>query len=262
MTATTSSLRGRVVPSKQKAARQVKLDPFVARTLLDLAAVDRVTSAAEHRRTHLPALSVIADGEVRAAVARRGVVAADTEVSDLKRATNKLDAEVEQVRARSRRDSDRLAAGSATPRELAGLQHEIESLKRRQSTLEDAELELMEQRETAEGVLATARRSLAELEADIAEAVATRDAAFVEIDAAVAVEQAKRTGLVAGLPADVVALYSRIRDQGKVAAGELLGARCGACRIEIDRIALGQIKSAPIDAVVRCPECGALLVRA
>lgn len=240
----------------------VKLDPFVQRTLLDLAAVDRVTSAAEHRRSHLPALAVIADGEERAAVARRAVVAADTEVSDLKRATNKLDAEVEQVRARSRRDSDRLASGSASPKELESLQHEIESLKRRQSTLEDAELELMEQRETAEGVLAAARQSLAEIEAAIAEAVVTRDAAFAEIDAVVDVEQAKRTGLIAGLPADVVALYTRIRDQGKVAAGELLGARCGACRIEIDRIALGQLKAAPIEEIVRCPECGAILVRA
>ncbi len=60
----------------------------------------------------------------------------------------------------------------------------------------------------------------------------------------------------------MVALYDRIRALGKVAAGELVGGRCGACRIEIDRIALGQLKAAPIDAVARCPECGALLVRA
>jgi predicted nucleic acid-binding Zn-ribbon protein len=239
-----------------------KLDPFVQRTILDLAATDRVISAAEHRRSHLPALAVIADGEAKAAVSRRAVVAARTEVGDLQRATNKLDAEVEQVRARSRRDSDRLSSGSAGPKELESLQHEIESLRRRQATLEDAELDLMEQRETAEGVLAVAERELAAIEAGVAEAVATRDAAFAEIDAALAVEREKRQRLTEGLTADVLALYTRIRDQGKVAAGELAGGRCGACRIEIDRIALAEIKAAPIDAIVRCPECGAILVRA
>ena len=240
----------------------LKLDPFVQRTLLDLAATDRVISAAEHRRSHLPALAVIADGEAKGTVARRAVVAADTEVSDLKRATDKLDAEVEQVRARSRRDSDRLSSGSASPRELENLQHEIESLTRRQSTLEDAELELMEQRENAETVLAAAQRELAAIEGGVAEAVATRDAAFAEIDAVLAAEQEKRAGLVTRFPDDVLALYTRVKDQGKVAAGELLGGRCGACRIEIDRIALAELKAAPIEAVVRCPECGAILVRA
>ncbi|WP_111765226.1 zinc ribbon domain-containing protein [Nakamurella deserti] len=240
----------------------LKLDPFVQRTLLDLAATDRVISSAEHRRSHLPALAVIADGEARATVVRRAVVAAETEVSDLQRATNKLDTEVEQVRARARRDADRLASGSASPKELENLQHEIESLKRRQATLEDAELELMEQREAAEGVLAAARRDLAAIDAETAEAVATRDAAFAEIDAVLATEREKRAALVPRFPDDVLALYTRVKDQGRVAAGELLGGRCGACRMEIDRTALGELKAAPVDAVVRCPECGAILVRA
>lgn len=240
----------------------LKLDPFVQRTLLELAATDRVISAAEHRRSHLPALAVIADGEASATAARRAVVAAETEVGDLVRATRKMDGEVEQVRARSRRDADRLASGAASPKELENLQHEIESLRRRQSTLEDAELELMEQRETAEEVLTAAQRELAAIAAGVAEAVAVRDAAFAEIDAVLDTEQLKRAGLVGGLPADVVALYTRVKEQGKVAAGELLGGRCGACRIEIDRIALAELKAAPIDAVVRCPECGAILVRA
>ncbi len=239
----------------------LKLDPFVQRTLLDLAATDRTISAAEHRRSHLPALATIADGEARAAVARRAVVAAETEVGDLKRSTDKLDAEVEQVKARARRDAERSASGSASAKELENLQHEIESLRRRQATLEDAELELMEQRENAEAVLETARRELAGIEAEVAAATAERDAAFVEIDAALTAERQTRAGLVPKFPDDVLALYDRIRGQGRVAAGELVGGRCGACRIEIDRIALAELKAAPIDAVVRCPECGAILVR-
>ncbi len=239
----------------------LKLDPFVQRRLLDLAAADQTMGAAAHRRSTLPEIAVISAAEERAAVARRSIVAAETEVGDLVRATAKLDAEVEQVRTRARRDGDRLASGAAAPKELESLQHEIESLRRRQTTLEDAELELMEQRETAEAALAVARADLAEIEGGRAAAVADRDRAFAEIDGIVAAEQSKRDGVVAGLPDDVLALYTRIRDSGRVAAGALLGARCGACRLDIDRMELAGIKSAPIDAVVRCSECGAILVR-
>ena len=37
--------------------------------------------------------------------------------------------------------------------------------------------------------------------------------------------------------------------------------RCGACRIEIDKGELARIAAAPEDEVLRCPECGAILLR-
>ena len=46
-------------------------------------------------------------------------------------------------------------------REIEGLQHELATLNRRQSELEDSELELMEQKETAEAALAEVRGRLA-----------------------------------------------------------------------------------------------------
>jgi len=111
-------------------------------------------------------------------------------------------------------------------------------------------------------VLATARASLSDIESALGVAESKRDEVFSEIDQLIAAELSKRNALVSELPDDVTALYTRIRDGGKVAAGELRGGRCGACRMEIDRTALGQIKAAPIEEIVRCPECGAILVRA
>lgn len=240
----------------------LKLDPFAQRKLLDLAAADRIIDASEHRRRSLPELAVIASGAARSAAARRDLVMAQTEVQDLDRATKKLDAEVDQVRARAQRDADRLQSGESSPKELEGLQHEIESLKRRQATLEDEELELMEQREQAESALTATAAVLAEISAELAAAEEARDAAFADIDAVLTEQRQIRSVLVAGLPADVLAVYSRVRDSGKIAAGALTGSRCGACRLEIDRTALAEIKSAPVDQVVRCTECGAILVRA
>lgn len=239
----------------------LKLDPFVQRNLLDLAEIDRAIGAITHRRATLPQLAVLRAGAQRAESSRRDVIVAETEVSDLQRATNKLDAEVDQVRARARRDADRLAAGSASPKELEGLQHEIESLKRRQITLEDEELELMERREAAEMELASARQRLSAVQNEIQAAEVERDAVFRDTDAQLAAENARRAEIAAVLPSDVMALYTRILDSGKVAAAELKGSQCGACRLDIDRTALAEFRSAPSDAIVRCTECGAILVR-
>ncbi|AZI57762.1 hypothetical protein EH165_05975 [Nakamurella antarctica] len=239
----------------------LKLDPFIQRRLLDLAAADQVIGAAEHRRRTLPELAVIAERGDKATELARDVVVADTEVGDLRRAMNKLEMEIDQVRGRAQRDADRVASGSASAKELENLQHEIESLKRRQGVLEDAELELMEQREVAESVLADARTALEEVNGALGNATTARDAAFAEIDALLGVQQADRSEISASLPADVLALYTRILGSGQVAAAQLAGARCGACRIEIDRTALSEIRSAPVDEVVRCSECGAILIR-
>ena len=71
----------------------------------------------------------------------------------------------------------------------------------------------------------------------------------------------RRDELVSELDADLVALYERQRARGGAGAGLLQGRRCGACRIEIDRGELARISAAADDEVLRCPECGAILLR-
>ena len=239
----------------------LKADPFLQRRLLDVASTDRAADTAAHRRRTLPELGIIAAGEQKLSGLQADVVVAETEVSDLDRSTRKLDAEVEQVRSRAERDRDRLASGAGTPRELEGLQHEIESLIRRQGVLEDEELELMELRETADARLATARTALTEVKAEMAAAIMRRDDQFADLDADRDRLAAARREHLTGIPADLLALYERIRGQGKVAAAELIGGQCGACRVQLDVSAVNTARSAPVDMVVRCDDCGAILVR-
>jgi predicted nucleic acid-binding Zn-ribbon protein len=59
----------------------------------------------------------------------------------------------------------------------------------------------------------------------------------------------------------LVTLYERQRARGGAGAGQLQGRRCGACRIEIDKGELARISAAAEDDVLRCPECGAILLR-
>jgi predicted nucleic acid-binding Zn-ribbon protein len=238
-----------------------KADPFVQRRLLDVARIDQNTSAAEHRRRTLPELATIAAETARVDELRNVGVLARTEIGDLDRAARKLDNEIDAVLARSKRDSDRLAAGAAAAKDLENMQHEIVSLARRQATLEDEALELMERREEADSALAANERELSAATAALSAAQERRDAVFADIDDELARNIAERQSLVDGMPTDLVSLYEQIRARGRVAAAALNGSRCEACRMDLDRSALGEIWAAGVEDVVRCTECGAILIR-
>jgi predicted nucleic acid-binding Zn-ribbon protein len=194
---------------------------------------------------------------------RDGIVRSETEVSDLAREQARFEREIEQVRARRDRDEGRLSSGAITvAKQLQDLEHEVASLKRRQSDLEDGELEVMEKAETAQAELdeLTAQRS-AHLQAR-EQAEARRDAAFAEIDAELDRTAAERAALAATMPADLLALYDKIRTaEGGVGAGEISRGRCGGCRLDLMNNEKSAIRAAAPDEVLRHDECGRIMVR-
>lgn len=241
----------------------VKAAPDVQQRLLELQAVDTAVAQRAHRRRTLPELAVIAEASQRLATLSGDVVRAQTEIGDLDREQRRLELDVEQVCARSERDEQRLVSGAVTsPKELERLQHEVQSLARRQGDLEDQVLELMERRETADAALADINRSVEQVTEQRAEATARRDAAFAEIDAEVSEREAERARLTEELPTDLVALYERIRaSAGGIGAAALRQRRCEGCRMELANTDVNRVRNAPPDEVLRCEECGRILVR-
>jgi predicted nucleic acid-binding Zn-ribbon protein len=237
-------------------------DPAAQRTLLEIAGVDRAADTAAHRRTSLPDIAVIADGTARIDELTSSLVLARTEVGDLDRAARTLDDEVESVRARADRDNDRLTSGAVPAKEAQGLQQELDSLARRQATFEDQELELMERRETVDATVRQTQSELDAVRADVDAATTRRDDAVADIDDELGRLAERRTELVAAVPMQVLAIYDRLRGQDKTGAGALAGDRCGACRMALDKQTLSEIHGLPPEAVPRCPEWSAILVRA
>jgi hypothetical protein len=238
----------------------VKAAPEAQRRLLDVQAIDTALAQLAHRRKTLPELAEIdaVAREVSALEDER--VRAQVAVDDLDRDISRFEKDIEQVRARKEKDQKRLDAGAAM-REIEGLQHELASLNRRQSELEDAELELMEQRESAEQTLTSVRKQLAEALERRAAAEARRDAAVAEITKEQEFKSASRGPLIADLPTDLVTLYDKIRTDSGLGAALVRSGRCGGCRIELYGADLARVKSAPADEVVRCEECRRIMVR-
>ncbi len=231
--------------------------------LLDLQAIDTRLDQLEHRRHTLPEHAQI-DGYDRQLVRLRDlVVGAQTDESDLSREQAKADGDVEQVRRRAARDQQRLDSGQvSSPRELEQLQHEIATLGRRQSELEDVELEIMERLESAGERLGHLRAEQSQVQEQRTAAVARRDAVVAEIDAEASASATTRATLVGQIPGDLVALYDKIRaQQAGIGAAQLIRRQCTGCRLELNTIDLGRFRDAAPTEVLRCEECGRILVR-
>ncbi|GAA2777404.1 zinc ribbon domain-containing protein [Saccharopolyspora taberi] len=238
----------------------MKADPAVQRRLLDLAECDAELNRVNHRRRSLPELAEIGAAERELQAKRDALVAAQTAFGDIDRDARRLETEIEQVRKREQRDRTLMDQGGSS-KQLEDLQHELQTLARRQGILEDELLEVMERREALEADVEHARGEVAAAEAALADAQHRRDEAFADLDTNEARRLAERELMVKGIPENLVSLYDRIREQRGVGAGPLQGNRCGACRIELDRSALAEVRDAAADDVVRCEECGAIMVR-
>ncbi len=231
--------------------------------LLDLQALDTSLDRLAHRRKTLPELAQIEEAETRLDRLTGDIVLVETEDSDLGREQSKLEGDIDQVRTRMQRDQQRLDAGQVgSPRELENLQHEIGSLKKRQSDLEDDELEIMEKRELVQTRLAELRAEKAQVAAALADAEQRRDAAFAEIGAESEKTTAQRAETATGLPDDLVALYEKVRSSsGGVGAAALHQGRCEGCHLQLNTTDINRIREADEDEVLRCEECRRILVR-
>jgi predicted nucleic acid-binding Zn-ribbon protein len=240
----------------------VKADPTEQQRLLDLAAEDLALTQLAHRRRTLPEVAAVESAEDAEREFAAEVVSAETEARDLDREVKRLEADVDVVRQRSTRDRQRLEAGGLPAREVTALQHELDSLARRQGDLEDQELELMERQEAAAAALAAAQAGREKAVADRERAEQLRDDALADIADSTARHEAARAAAANGVPQALLALYDRIRTQTGTTGAALLKARqCQGCRIELFGKELAAVRNAAPDEVVRCDNCGRVLVR-
>ncbi len=239
----------------------MKAEVVQQRSLLELAELDAELSRIEYRAKNLPAQQQLEEAQAAHRDANDRLAALQIAIEDLDAQVAKFESEIDSVRQREDRDRSLLAAGSVDAKQLTELQHELETLERRQASLEDSLLEVMERREELQSQQAAALVEIDDLQSKRSEAQQACDEARAEIEQLRHQSASRRDEVVSGLDADLVALYERQRARGGAGAGALQGRRCGACRIEIDKGELARISAAADDEVLRCPECGAILLR-
>jgi predicted nucleic acid-binding Zn-ribbon protein len=240
----------------------VKASPEAQQRLLELADIDSELSRLDHRRRSLPEIAEAEAVEARDRELRDEISTLEAQEKDLAREQVKAEGDVEQVRSRVERDRGRLDAGQvSSARELENLQSEMVSLARRQSDLEEIVLDVMERREAAQSRRVSLASDHAALAGQRDTVLARRDAALAEIAEEAGKAQDRRTGVTAGEPADLLALYEKLRAQHGVGAAALRGGRCQGCHLSLNTVDLNRIRAAAPDEVLRCEECRRILVR-
>lgn len=233
------------------------------RTLLDLQGLDTAIAQLDHQRATLPETVRARALQAERARAAEAVIAAETIVSDLELEQAKAESDLVPVRERRARNRTRIDDGSVSdPKSLRALVEETEHLGRRIGELEDAELEVMERLEEARMVAERAGEKKSAIEDVMRTVLAEREAKLTAIAGERGQREAERDAVAAAVPADLLALYERLAAKsGGVGAAMLRHGRCSGCQLEANGADLARYKAAAEDEVLRCEECGRILVR-
>jgi uncharacterized protein len=229
------------------------------KSLLELAKldVDLVRNASE--KAKLLASKEIEAASFLALSLSDQLIDARNKVGDLELELKRSENDLQLVESRIAKDKQRLAVTSSA-KDAQGIEHELTSLAKRKSELEDLELAVMEEldRVRAELDAATEKKQLAE--EDLARLRQALAASVVELDSERARLSASREKLLATIDPELGLVYQKKADRGS-SVGQLIGRECGACRLSITATNLDEILALAEDEMAECPNCQAFLVR-
>lgn len=233
--------------------------PEQQRILLDVAELDRRIQQAERART-TPAQGPRINELVKERQEQVQELTTLTGVRDDARTeVSRLESDVKVVEQRRERDAARLAA-STNSKDAQAFERELTSLAKRVSDLEDMELEVMARVEEAEAAVATQQALIDVTTAEGTELTAQAKAAVAAATTEHEQLSRDRAAITADVPADLLADYTRRASRG-IAVGLLRRGTCEGCRMLLSSTDMNQVRQAAPDAVLSCPECGAILVR-
>lgn len=239
----------------------MKASAEIQRRLLELADLDEARGRLQHRANSMPEQRELKGMEQARTEHRSWVVRATGELEDTQAELRRVQDDVTLVEQRLARNRDRQGSSSATSKDLQGLEAEVETLLRRQSLLEDTQLDVMQRVEDAEAELERARSAQATVELEAEQLVTKRDAARADLQAEAKVVAGARKTIVAEMPADLLALYETQRERYGIGAAELVRGVTKGSNVTLDAQDLARILAAAPDEVVLCPDSNAILVR-
>jgi predicted nucleic acid-binding Zn-ribbon protein len=240
----------------------VKASPEHQNLLIELQLIDTAISHLKIKLANLPEREQITAIHTRLENTAVELAVVETELADVAIDLRRIEVDVEQVADRIKKDESRLSSGAGSPKELEQLQHELGTLAKRKSDLEDGELEVMLKHDAVKArvdELQSDQVGLKQLELELNIRL---ENATTEIQSEISIQQAERGQLAPKIEATLVELYEKVRTSNDgVGAALLVGNKCEGCHLSINAIEIERIKSLPADEIIRCEECRRILVR-
>lgn len=232
--------------------------------LLDLQECDLALDRLHHRHATLPERAAVVDATALVAALTGEVDGVRARRDDIASEERRLDDEAQGISAQATSAEQKLYSGEiSSPKELQALQADVESLRRRQRSVEDRQLATMEQREPLDARLAELEAGRGAAEADLAAARDAFTAAEAAVDDEIATETGARAEVAALISGEMLSTYERCREKGNgVGAARLVGGTCQGCHLSVPSTEVDAIRHAPADQVSYCDNCGCILVLA
>ena len=230
--------------------------------ILELQLLDNEIMQANTKLKSLPEIEQLLHIEKRVTAANDELSVVKTESDQIALELRRGEVDVETVTDRIKKDEARLSSGNATPKELEQLQHEVETLKKRQESLEEIELEIMIRNDAVIARTNTLSTDLASLQTLKDEISGRLQSATDEINKVIADKNTARNVVAGKIEKALLDLYEKIRGSGGgVGAAALVGNKCNGCNLAINAVEMDRIKSLAKDELLRCEECRRILVR-
>ena len=239
----------------------MKAAPSDQLQILDIQRMDFAVATLRNKLAALPEIAELLGMTQRLAVVRDLAIAAETQISDIKRELLRSEADVEQVTTRLERDEKRLADVNTSAKELEKLQHEVQTLLARRSELEEVELEVMLRIDSIKERLQELRAEETTLNSTSEEIQNRKVTTSVSIESEIASLIEERRAIAATVDGALLELYEKIRSNSGTGAAAMREGRCDGCHLAINSVEISRIKTLPSDEVVRCEECRCILVR-
>ena len=230
--------------------------------ILELQLLDNEIMQANTKLKSLPEIEQLLHIEKRVTAANDELSVVKSESDQIALELRRGEVDVETVTDRIKKDEARLSSGNATPKELEQLQHEVETLKKRQESLEEIELEIMIRNDAVIARSNTLTTDLSSLQTLKDEISGRLQSATDEINKVIADKNTARNVVANKIEKALLDLYEKIRGNGGgVGAAALVGNKCNGCNLAINAVEMERIKSLAKDELLRCEECRRILVR-
>jgi len=141
--------------------------------------------------------------------------------------------------------------------EFRALGNEVIRYENEISTLEDQELELMEQVEQAHSALDHARNRLAQVQSSVEKEINELNQRNANRSSQLAEVQTDRATKAAAAPADWLDLYNKIHERTPPAIAPITHGTCGGCHMKLIGADLAAARSK--DGIPQCSSCGRII---
>jgi predicted nucleic acid-binding Zn-ribbon protein len=178
-------------------------------------------------------------------------------LEELRHQQHSAEWEIDDITTRITNAEETLFSGRIkNPKELASIQHEVETLKAQRNRLEEKALGVIEQVEQAEASVAKVEGQLASLTADWQQQQEQLAEEKKKLQDVLAELRQKRELLSAGIEPEAVELYQALKKSKGTAVARVEQGICRGCRISLPTTDLQRARGKDL---VHCSSCGRIL---